>query len=118
MNGRSSMRLMLTEEAALKPYAKHRQQALQDGGETDQGDKDLQQIRQPSIAHKPVDDPEEDRADDDGDEDVNQDQEHENLASARLRMAYHPSPNRAKGGGEGGTLRSGLFWVVNHCRRY
>ena len=35
-----------------------------------------EQVCKPPVAHEPVDDPEQDRADDDGDEDVYQDQKH------------------------------------------
>jgi hypothetical protein len=58
---------------ALESDAKHWQQSLQDSGETDQNDKELQQVCQPPIARVLIDDPEYDSADDDDDEDVNQD---------------------------------------------
>jgi hypothetical protein len=69
---------------ALKSDAKRREHPLQDGGKTDQHDKDFEQICQPAIAHKPIDYPEQDRADDNDDEYVNQDKYHDNLAKRRL----------------------------------
>jgi hypothetical protein len=48
---------------ALKTDAKEREQALQDCGETNQDDQDFEQVSEPPIAHEPVNDPKQDRAD-------------------------------------------------------
>ena len=69
---------------ALKAEAQKREQALQNSGETDEHDKDLQQICQTSVTHKPVNNPEQDRADDDGNEDVDQDKNHDNPIGQRV----------------------------------
>jgi hypothetical protein len=72
----------------LKPDTEHGKQALHDGSEANQHDQELEQIRQPSIAHKPVDDPEKDGADDANDEDIDQNQQHKNdLAGGASRQA-------------------------------
>jgi hypothetical protein len=83
----------------LKADAKHREQALQDGGEADQYDQELEQIRQPPVAHKSVDDPEQNGANDADDKDVDQHEKHDKPrrdADDRVRL---PAAERDKSGG-------------------
>src|SRR3981081_357682 len=51
-------------------------QVPQDGGEADQPDQDLEQVRQPSIANEFVDEPEQERADHADEQDIDDDQKH------------------------------------------